>query len=47
MYFSKLKIIFILYLHVWECQWGLEESVGFPGTGVIGCCELPNMGGGN
>lgn len=45
--FFKVKIIFILYLSVWECHWGLEESVGFPGAGVTGCCELPNMGGGD
>lgn len=31
-------------LCVQECSWKPEERVGSPGAGVIGYCELPNIG---
>lgn len=46
-FFKVKNYFYFVFACVWECQWGLEESVGFPGTRVTGCCELPNMGGGN
>lgn len=30
-----------------RCSWRPEESVGFPGAGVSGTCELLNMGAAN
>ena len=28
-------------LHVYTCSWRAEKGAVFPGTGVIGCGELP------
>lgn len=42
-----LSLIFLALLSVCLCMWRPEEGVRFPGAGVTGSCELPDLGTGD
>lgn len=41
---SLAVFFFFFYVWVWLYMWGPEKGVRFLGSGVVDCCELPDLG---
>ena len=43
--FKKIEVYFLFYVCMCVCaSINTEESVGFPGAGITGSCQLPEVG---